>query len=235
MIDGDGVTHLQPRASVMNTDRSASVVDQLRACRVVPVVVLDEPDAARHVAEALRDGGITCIEITFRRAGAAAAIRAAADVDGMLVGAGTVLSQEQADLAVEAGARFAVAPASRHAVISHCQERGLPFFPGIATPTELDRAVGWGLELVKVFPAAQLGGPGFLRALAADYPTVGFIPTGGIDPRNLADYLAVPSVAACGGSWLVPADAVADRDYRRITRLAAEAVEVATTKDPTPA
>jgi 2-dehydro-3-deoxyphosphogluconate aldolase/(4S)-4-hydroxy-2-oxoglutarate aldolase len=153
----------------------------------------------------------------------------------MLVGAGTVLSQAQADLALEAGASFAVAPASSYDVIRHCEGRGLPFFPGIATPSELDRAVGLGLSLVKVFPAAQVGGPGFLRAVSAVYPDVGFMPTGGISLENLADYLAVPSVVACGGSWLVPPDAVADGDYGRITQLAADAVERAAAKDASPA
>src|SRR5262245_319136 len=197
--------------SVRLTDeRSAAAIDALRACRIVPVVVLDRPQAARHVAEALRDGGITCIEITFRRPGAADAIRAAVEVDGMVVGAGTVLSQAHADRAIEAGAGFAVSPASNPEVIRHCRERGLPFFPGIATPSELDGAVGLGLSLVKVFPAAPLGGPGFLRALSAVYPGVGFMPTGGISADTLAAYLAVPSVVACGGSWLVPPDAVAD-------------------------
>jgi hypothetical protein len=133
----------------------------------------------------------------------------------MVVGAGTVLSQTQADLALEAGAAFAVAPASNPELVRHCRERGLPFFPGIATPSELDRAVGLGLSLVKVFPAAQVGGPGFLRAVSAVYPGVGFMPTGGISAENLAGYLAVPAVVACGGSWLMPPDAVADGDFGR--------------------
>jgi 2-dehydro-3-deoxyphosphogluconate aldolase / (4S)-4-hydroxy-2-oxoglutarate aldolase len=204
-----------------------AIVARLRQCRVVPVVTLDEPDTAAAVACALLAGGISCLEITFRRQGAAEAIRAAREVGGMLIGAGTVLSAAQADAAVAATADFAVAPASNDLVVRHCQDLGLPFFPGVATPTEIDRAAGLGLTVVKVFPAAQVGGPAFLRAVAATYPDMGFIPTGGVTPENLADYLAVPSVVAYGGSWIVPPDLVAKRDYARITELASAAAAAA--------
>jgi 2-dehydro-3-deoxyphosphogluconate aldolase/(4S)-4-hydroxy-2-oxoglutarate aldolase len=189
-------------------------------------VTLDEPDTAAPVAGALLAGGISCLEITFRRPGAAEAIRAAREVGGMLVGAGTVLSRAQADAAAAAGADFAMAPSSNDLVVRHCQDLGLPFFPGVATPTEIDHAARLGLTAVKVFPAAQVGGPAFLRAVAATFPELGFIPTGGITPENLADYLAIPEVVACGGSWLVPRELVAKRDYARITALAAAAVAV---------
>jgi 2-dehydro-3-deoxyphosphogluconate aldolase/(4S)-4-hydroxy-2-oxoglutarate aldolase len=190
-------------------------------------VTLDEPDTAAAVACALLAGGISCLEITFRRPGAAEAIRAAREVEGMLIGAGTVLSTAQADAAVAAGADFAVAPSSNDLVVRQCQDLGLPFFPGVATPTEIAHAAGLGLTVVKVFPAAQVGGPAFLRAVAATYPELGFVPTGGINPENLADYLAIPEVVACGGSWLVPRDLVAKRDYARITELASAAAAVA--------
>lgn len=204
-----------------------AIVARLRQCRVVPVVTLDEPDTAAAVAGALLAGGIACLELTFRRPGAAEAIRAARAVEGMLVGAGTVLSTAQADAAAAAGADFAVAPSSNDLVVRHCQDLGLPFFPGVATPTEIDHAAGLGLKAVKVFPAVQVGGPAFLRAVAATYREMGFIPTGGITPENLGEYLAIPEVVACGGSWLVPPGLVAKRDYARITELASAAAAAA--------
>jgi 2-dehydro-3-deoxyphosphogluconate aldolase/(4S)-4-hydroxy-2-oxoglutarate aldolase len=201
-----------------------SVISRLSSCRVVPVATLDDPTAAEEVAAALLAGGISCLEITFRRPGAADAVRAARRAGAIMVGAGTLLSPAQVDAAHAAGADFAVAPATNDQVVAHCRELGLPFFPGVATPSEIDHAVSLGLSVVKVFPAAQVGGPSFLRAVAATYPEVGFIPTGGVTPENLADYLAVPAVIACGGSWLVPSEAVATQDYGRITELARAAV-----------
>ncbi|MBM3678587.1 MAG: bifunctional 4-hydroxy-2-oxoglutarate aldolase/2-dehydro-3-deoxy-phosphogluconate aldolase, partial [Actinobacteria bacterium] len=182
---------------------SGSVIDRLRASRVVPVATIEDPSTAPVVVRALLAGGIACIEVTFRHPAAPAAIRAARTVDGVLVGAGTVLSVEQAELAFEAGADFAVAPGTNDSVLERCRSLGLPFFPGVATATEIERARSLGLSLVKVFPAAQLGGTGFLRAVSAVYPDVGLMPTGGVTVENLGEYLAVPAVVACGGSWLV--------------------------------
>jgi len=203
----------------------SAVVQRMRVCRIIPVATLDNPATASAVASALLEGGISCIEIAFRRPGAAEAIRAARKAGDILVGAGTVLSIEQAKAAQEAGADFAVAPGTNEGVVRHCIEVGLPFFPGVATPTEIDRARELGLKVVKVFPAAQVGGPSFLRAVSATYPDVGFIPTGGITVENLRDYLAIPAVVACGGSWLVPADLIAAKQFARITELAARALE----------
>jgi 2-dehydro-3-deoxyphosphogluconate aldolase/(4S)-4-hydroxy-2-oxoglutarate aldolase len=197
----------------------------MRACRIIPVATLDDPATASAVASALLEGGISCIEIAFRRPGAAEALRAAREAGDILVGAGTVLSIEQANAAQQAGADFAVAPGTNEGVVSHCMEIGLPFFPGVATPTEIDRTRELGLKVVKLFPAAQVGGPSFLRAVSATYPDVGFIPTGGITVENLRDYLAIPAVVACGGSWLVPADLIAAKQFARITELAARALE----------
>jgi 2-dehydro-3-deoxyphosphogluconate aldolase/(4S)-4-hydroxy-2-oxoglutarate aldolase len=210
-----------------------TVVANLRQCRIVPVVTLDEPDTALDVAAALLVGGISCIEITFRRPGAADAIRAAREVEGMMVGAGTVLTTGQVDAAVAAHADFAVAPASNDRVIWYCQELELPFFPGVATASEIDHAAGLGLDAVKVFPAAQVGGPAFVKAVAATYPDMGFIPTGGVTPENLPTYLELPSVIACGGSWLVPPELVANGDYDRITELASAASAAAATVERT--
>lgn len=206
---------------------SANVLDRLRASRVVPVATIEDPATAPAVVRALLAGGIACIEVTFRHPAAPEAIRAVRTVDGVLVGAGTVLSVEQAELAFDAGADFAVAPATNDAVVERCRSLGLPFFPGVATPTEIERAQSLGLSLVKVFPAAQVGGPGFLRAVSAVYPAMGLMPTGGVTVENLGEYLAVPAVVACGGSWLARPELVQEGRFDEIERLARAAREVA--------
>ncbi len=203
----------------------AAVAETLAAARILPVVALEEPSVVADLCSALLDGGIACIEITFRTSAAAAAIREAARVEGMLVGAGTVLTVEQARTAAEAGAAFAVAPGTDFAVVSACGRLGLPFFPGIATPSELGRALRFGRTTVKVFPAATLGGPSFLRAISATFPEARFIPTGGIEQSSLASYLAVPSVVACGGSWICDRQLLSERRFDEITRRARAAVE----------
>ena len=207
-----------------------ATVDEIRAalasCRVVPVATLEDPATAPAVVTALRAGGVDCIEVTFRHPRAAEAIEAAAAVDGVLVGAGTVISPEQVDEALAAGASFAVAPGLNQSVLERAQAVGLPFFPGVATPSEMERARVLGLSLVKVFPAEQLGGPAFLRAVAAVYPDLGFLPTGGIGPRNVGDYLALPAVVACGGSWLVAPELVREGRFDEIERLASDVREL---------
>jgi 2-dehydro-3-deoxyphosphogluconate aldolase / (4S)-4-hydroxy-2-oxoglutarate aldolase len=198
-----------------------TIVARLGSARVVPVASVHSADTARGLAAALVAGGVSCVEITFRTGAAADAIRAAREVDGMLVGAGTVLTEDQARAAAEAGAHFAVAPGLNERVAAICAELDLPFFPGVATPTEIDRACALGYRTLKVFPAAALGGPAFLRAVSAVYPDVAFIPTGGIEAHDLPDYLAVPSVLAVGGSWLAKPDLPSEE----ITRRARAAVE----------
>lgn len=202
------------------------VVERLAGLRVLPVVSVDDGATAARAGRALARGGVACLEITFRTPAAAAAIAAARAVDGLLVGAGTVLSPEQVDQAVDAGAHFAVAPGLDEAVVDRCRERGLPFFPGVATPTEIQRARTLGVRTLKVFPIAALGGPGFLRAVSATYPDVRFIPTGGVGPGTLREYLDVPSVLACGGSWLADGAALRDGRYEDIERRAREAREL---------
>jgi 2-dehydro-3-deoxyphosphogluconate aldolase/(4S)-4-hydroxy-2-oxoglutarate aldolase len=196
------------------------VVARLRAARVVPVAALDDGDQAEQTARALLRGGVGCIEVTFRTAAAAAAIGRARAVDGMLVGAGTVLSADQARAAAEAGAQFAVAPGTNPEVVAACRDLGLPFFPGVATPSEIEAARALGRRTLKLFPAAQVGGPAFLRAVAAVYPDVRFMPTGGIDAAGAGDYLALPCVVAVGGSWLVKPDLVRAGRYDEVERLA---------------
>ena len=204
-----------------------AVLATLAASRVLPVVAVDDPSIVGELCGSLLEGGIACVEITFRTSAAEDAIAAAAAVDGMLVGAGTVLSSEQASAAAAAGAVFAVAPGSDEGVIAACGALGLPFFPGVATPTELGRASRLGCRVVKVFPASQLGGPAFLRAVSATFPQMRFIPTGGIDAESLGSYLAVPQVLACGGSWIAERGLLAERRFDEIARRARAAAEVA--------
>jgi 2-dehydro-3-deoxyphosphogluconate aldolase/(4S)-4-hydroxy-2-oxoglutarate aldolase len=205
----------------------AEALERLASTRVVPVVAVDDADQAEALARALVAGGIGCIEITFRTAAAAEAIRRARRVEGMLVGAGTVLSAEQAEDAAEAGAQFAVAPGTNDDVVTAAHAVGLPFLPGVATATEIDHARALGLTAVKVFPAAAVGGVDFLKAVSAVYPDTRFMPTGGVTRATLGDYLAVPSVLAVGGSWLAPRDALRAGRYDEIERLAREARKAA--------
>ncbi|HZO95965.1 MAG TPA: bifunctional 4-hydroxy-2-oxoglutarate aldolase/2-dehydro-3-deoxy-phosphogluconate aldolase [Gaiellaceae bacterium] len=207
--------------------RTEEAVARLARARVLPVATIDDPDRAADACAALARGGIRCIEVAFRSEAAAAALERARAVEGFLLGAGTVLSAEQARAAADAGADFAVAPGLNEEVVDACRELGLPFFPGIATPSELDRARRLGLRTLKVFPAEQLGGPGFLRALSAAYPDVGFLPTGGVGPDTLAGYLAVPAVVACAGTWLVKRELLREGRFDEIERLAREAAALA--------
>ena len=204
--------------------------DVLRAVligRIVPVVVLEEVDTAVPVALALEEGGLPVAEVTFRTAVAADSIgRIAAETD-VLVGAGTVVRPEQVDEAVAAGARFIVTPGLSLRVIERCRELDVLVIPGVATATEVIAALDQGLDLLKFFPAEAAGGVALLRALRGPFPDVRFVPTGGISAANAASYLALPSVAAVGGSWMVAPELIAARDYAAITRLAREAATLA--------
>lgn len=199
------------------------VLDRLSDVRIVPVTSFDDGDQAEAVAHALLRAGITCIEVTFRTAAAGEALARASQVDGLLVGAGTILSVEQLDGAIRAGAHFGLSPGTNRGVVRAAREAGLPFFPGVATPTEIECARGLGVDTVKVFPAAPLGGPAFLAAIAAVYPDLRFIPTGGIDASNLGDYLAAPGVLAVAGTWIAPQELVRAGRYHDIERLARRA------------
>jgi len=205
----------------------ADVVGVLERVRVLPVMSVPDTAGAESACRALLAGGISCVEITFRTDAAADAIRRVAGIEGLLVGAGTVLSAEQAEAAAAAGARFAVAPGTSEAVVEACRRLGLPFFPGVATPSEIEQARALGCHTLKVFPAGTLGGVAFLRAVSAPYRDVRFVPTGGIDASNLAAYLGVPSVLACGGSWLCDQALIREGRFDEIERLAREASAVA--------
>lgn len=202
-----------------------SVVSRLAHERILPVVTVKNADQGLGAATALLRGGVSCIEIALRTPAAIAAIERIADGGEVCVGAGTVLSPELARAAVAAGAQFAVAPGLREDVVRECRELGLPFFPGVATATEIEHARALGVQTLKVFPAATVGGVAFLRAVAATYPDVRFIPTGGISRESFADYLREPSVLAVGGSWLTPASLLGDGRFDEIEQLARTTLE----------
>lgn len=201
---------------------------QLKKARVVPVVVIENADDAIPIAEALREGGLPIIEVTLRTAAALQAIRQIADnVADVIVGAGTVLDAVQAKAAADAGARFIVSPGLHESVVAESRALNLPIYPGIATATEALAAWNLGIKTVKFFPAGQAGGVAMLKALSSVYRDLSFMPTGGINPATLNDYLQLPSVVACGGSWLTPADAIEKKDYESIRALAADACALA--------
>ena len=206
------------------------MLQPLRKERLVSVAVIDRATDAIPLARALVQGGLNLIEVTFRTAEAArciAVIREA--VPGMIVGAGTVLSPEQARQAKAAGAGFGVAPGLNEAVVKTAQEIGLPFFPGVMTPTDIERALGLGCGTLKFFPAEAAGGAPMLKALSAPYSHTGlhFVPTGGIHLGNLASYLALPTVAAVGGSWMVERKLIQAGEWAAVAALASQAVQLA--------
>jgi 2-dehydro-3-deoxyphosphogluconate aldolase/(4S)-4-hydroxy-2-oxoglutarate aldolase len=203
-------------------------LDLLVAHRIVPVVVIDDARNADALGAALVGGGLPVAEVTLRTPAALDAIRALADRGDLLVGAGTVLTAGQVDTVVAAGARFVVSPGTSRAVVERCAEHGVPVLPGAVTATEVQAALDLGVGTVKFFPAGTSGGPAAIRALAAPFGDVRFVPTGGVGPATLADYLAVPAVAAVGGSWMVARDAVGRGDVATIQALVAEAVGLAT-------
>ncbi len=189
----------------------------LREYGVIPVIVLSDADQAEPLGEALLAGGLPVAEITFRSDAALEGIRTMARVyPQILLGAGTVLSVDQAKAAADAGAAFIVTPGFNPAVVDHCIDTGMPIYPGISGTGEIEQALERGLEVVKFFPAEALGGVSMLKALSGPYRNLSFMPTGGISLANIHDYLALPQVVACGGSWLVSKDALAARDYSSI-------------------
>lgn len=201
-------------------------LDETLENRIVPVVVLEDSADAAPLAQALVNGGLPVAEVTFRTAAAPAAIEAMSASGNITVGAGTVLTPEQVDRAVDAGAKFIVSPGTSLAVVRRCQERGIPVLPGAVTATEIQAALECGLQIVKFFPAATSGGAAAIAALAAPFKNIRFVPTGGIGPANLTDYLALPSVSAVGGSWMVHPRMIAEKQFKKIEELTAEAVSL---------
>lgn len=205
----------------------SAVFDRLAALRLVPVVVIDRVEDAAKLGDALKLGGLPCAEVTLRTPAAADAIREMSQDPELLVGAGTVLRADQVDLVVAAGARFVVSPGFSAEVVRRCLEHDIPVLPGVATPTEVMTALAAGLDTMKFFPAEANGGMPALRALSAPFASVRFVPTGGITPTNLPGYLALPSVLAVGGSWMVSPKLIDVGAFEEISRLSAEAVAIA--------
>ncbi len=202
-----------------------SEIEKIRDCGIVPVIALDDAAAAVPVARALLAGGITVAEITFRTAAAEQAIaNIAKEVPEMALGAGTVLNCEQAQRALDAGARFLVSPGFNPRVVEFALEQGALIVPGTSGPSEMEQAMSYGLTTVKFFPAEQSGGVGKLRAISAVYPELMVMPTGGIGENNLTEYLALKNVIACGGSWMVKKELIAAGNFAEITRLSEQAV-----------
>jgi 2-dehydro-3-deoxyphosphogluconate aldolase/(4S)-4-hydroxy-2-oxoglutarate aldolase len=212
-----------PMVPVPETGPAAErrIVAWLAAVQVLPVLTVTDVGTVEATCRALLDGGVSCVEITYRTACADEAIMVASRIPGLLVGAGTVTDAGQVAAAAQAGARFAVAPGLSGPVVSAAREIGLPFFPGVATPTEIGRAAGLGCRVLKVFPVSSLGGPAFLRSVAAPYPGLRFIPTGGISASTIGEYLDLPAVVACGGSWLCDEALVTAGRFDEIRRRAA--------------
>ncbi len=201
------------------------MMKKLQRIGIVPVVVLENAEDALPLAERLIKGGLPCAEVTFRTAAAEDSIRQMVKAfPDMIVGAGTVLTIEQADRAIGAGAKFIVSPGLNPKVVQYCVDKGIPITPGTSNASDIEQALELGLEVVKFFPAGQLGGIATIKALAAPYTKVKFMPTGGVNAKNLNDYLAFPKVLACGGSWMVSADLINAGEFDKIREMTAEAV-----------
>jgi len=203
----------------------SEMLKKIEGFGVVPVVVLNDAKDAAPLAKALCEGGLPCAEVTFRTEAAEESIRImATEFPEMVIGAGTVLTIDQVDRAVGAGAKFIVSPGFDPEIVDYCISKNIPVLPGCITPSEVTQAVKRGLEVVKFFPAEQFGGVATIKALAAPFTSVRFMPTGGISAKNLADYLGFKKIIACGGSWMVKGDMVAAGEFDKIKEMTAEAV-----------
>jgi 2-dehydro-3-deoxyphosphogluconate aldolase/(4S)-4-hydroxy-2-oxoglutarate aldolase len=212
---------------------ATDALERLRAVRIVPVITIDDPDDAVPLARALAAGGLACAEITFRTPRAAEALRQiTAEVPELFAGAGTVLTPEQAKAARDAGAQFIVAPGFGPHTVDYCLDKGIPVYPGVATPTEIEAALEKGLTTLKFFPAEPMGGLAYLKAVAAPYVDVSFIPTGGVNAANVASYLAFKRVVACGGSWMAPSEWIAAKQFDRIRDESRHAISAASGNRP---
>ena len=204
-----------------------NIIVQIEKTGVIPVVVINDVEDAEPLAQALCEGGLPCAEVTFRTAAAEESIRKMTDIyPDMLIGAGTVLTTEQVDRAVAAGANFIVSPGFDPEVVDYCILKQIPVFPGCITPSEVAQAVKRGLKVVKFFPAVQFGGVSTIQALTAPYVGLKFMPTGGVNAKNLADYLQCKSIIACGGSWMVKSDLIKAGEFEKIKDMTKEAVSL---------
>ena len=205
----------------------STVAEKIAELGVVPVVVLEDAKDAAPLAKALVEGGLPCAEVTFRTAAAEESIKLmTAEYPDMFVGAGTVLTIDQVERAVAAGAKFIVSPGFDPEIVDYCLEKEIPVFPGCITPSEVAQAVKRGLKVVKFFPAEQFGGVATIKAMAAPYVGLKFMPTGGVNAKNLESYLGCDKIIACGGSWMVKGDLVKAGKFDEIKDLTAEAVKL---------
>lgn len=205
----------------------SQVLDQIANIGLVPVIAIDDVEKAVPLAKALVAGGIPCAEVTFRTAEGEEAIRRMAkEVPEILVGAGTVLTTDQVDRAVDAGAKFIVSPGLNPKVVAYCVEKGIPITPGCANPSDVEQAIEHGLEVVKFFPAGQAGGLPYIKSMAAPYTNMKFMPTGGVNADNLSEYLSFDRIIACGGSWMVAKPLITAGKFDEITALCKEAVGI---------
>lgn len=205
-----------------------TIAEQFYEYGVVPVVVLEDAKDALPLAEALIEGGLPCAEVTFRTEAAEESIRRMSEkYPDMLVGAGTVLTIEQVDRAVKAGAKFIVSPGFDSEIVDYCLSKDIPVFPGCITPSEVAQAAKRGMKVVKFFPAEQAGGVSMIKAMAAPYTMMKFMPTGGINAKNLKEYLEYDKILCCGGSWMVKGDMIRSGAFDKIKELTKEAVELA--------
>lgn len=201
------------------------VLEQINKIGIVPVIAISDVEKAVPLAKALIAGGIPCAEVTFRTAEGEESIRRMAkEVPEILVGAGTVLTTEQVDRAIAAGAKFIVSPGFNPEVVSYCIEKGIPITPGTSCPSDVEQAIKHGLEVVKFFPAEQAGGLPYIKSMAAPYTSMKFMPTGGVNAGNMGEYLAFGKIFAIGGSWMVKSDLINDGKFDEITQLCKEAV-----------
>lgn len=204
-----------------------TVLEKIRKMGIVPVVVIENEKDAVPLADALCNGGLACAEVTFRTAAAGEAIRLMKEAHPeMLVGAGTVLTVDQVDRAVQAGAEFIVSPGFDPEIVDYCIKKKIPVLPGCITPSEAAQAVRRGLSVIKFFPAEQAGGLAFIKAMAAPYTSLSFMPTGGINPENVKKYLEYDRIFACGGSWMVKGKLITEGRFDEIEKLTREAAEI---------
>ena len=203
------------------------ILKQIEETGIVPVVVLNDAKDAEPLAQALCDGGLPCAEVTFRTDAAEESIGIMTEkFPDMLIGAGTVLTTEQVDRAVAAGAEFIVSPGINPKVVKYCVDKGILIIPGCANPSDVEQAIEYGLEAVKFFPAEQAGGLAYIKAIAAPYVSMKFMPTGGINPDNVKAYLAYDRILACGGSWMVKSGFINAGEFDKIKAMVEEAVEI---------
>jgi len=204
-----------------------NIFKELSSYKIIPVIIIDDEKNSLPLANALIEGGLPVAEITFRTKAAGEAIRnIAKNFPNMLLGAGTVLTIDQVKFAVDAGSKFIVSPGLNPKVVEFCIQNNITITPGVATPTEIERALEFDLEVLKFFPAEALGGLNYLKAISAPFPKLKFIPTGGIDEKNILNYLQFSKVIACGGSWMVKSELITNKKFEEIKNLTLRALNI---------